>query len=56
MGVIMCPVVSESILAVLVLFALAGGGIIVIDWLVIRRIRRLGPPMPPEPLIPPRDQ
>ena len=30
----------EAVLVVLVLFAIAGGGIIVIDALIIRRIRR----------------
>ena len=36
--------VNESILAILVLFVLGGGGIIVIDALIIQKIRRLGPP------------
>jgi hypothetical protein len=36
--------VNESILAILVLYVLAGGGLIVIDSLIIRKIRRLGPP------------
>jgi hypothetical protein len=30
---------NEGILVVLGLFAIAGGGIIAIDWLIIRRIR-----------------
>lgn len=34
----------ENILIVLTLFVLAGGGIIVVDSLIIRKIRRLGPP------------
>jgi hypothetical protein len=32
--------VPEPILVILALFAIAGGGIIVIDALIIRRIRR----------------
>ncbi|HVM29831.1 MAG TPA: hypothetical protein VM305_03575 [Candidatus Limnocylindrales bacterium] len=32
---------GESILAILGLGLIAGGSIVVIDWLVIRRIRRL---------------
>ena len=31
----------EGIVGVIVLGALGGGGIIVIDWLVIRKVRRL---------------
>ena len=34
----------ENLLIVLALFVLAGGGIVVIDAFIIRRIRRLGPP------------
>jgi hypothetical protein len=30
---------NDGLLVVLLLFAIAGGGIIVIDWLIIRRIR-----------------
>ncbi len=30
---------NEGILVVLGLFAIAGGGIVVVDWLIIRRIR-----------------
>jgi hypothetical protein len=31
----------DDIFAILVLFLLAGGGIIVIDWLIIQRVRRI---------------
>ncbi len=34
----------ENLLIVLALFALGGGGIIVVDWFILRKIRRLGPP------------
>ncbi len=34
----------ENIFIVLTLFVLAGGGIIVVDALIVRTIRRLGPP------------
>ncbi len=34
----------ENIVIVLTLFVLAGGGIIVVDALIVRKIRRLGPP------------
>jgi hypothetical protein len=44
MGVILRPVVSENVMVIIALFALAGGGIIVVDALVIRKIRRLPPP------------
>lgn len=37
----MCGAVTESIMFILVLFLVAGGGIIVIDALVVRRIRRI---------------
>lgn len=35
---------AESILAILILFAVAGGGVIVIDALIIRQIRRMAAP------------
>jgi len=34
----------ENILIILSLFVVAGGGIIVVDVLIVRKIRRLGPP------------
>jgi hypothetical protein len=37
----------ESLLVVLALFVLAGGGIVIIDTLIIKRIRRLGLPSKP---------
>jgi hypothetical protein len=36
----MVEVMEQSILVVIFLFAIAGGGIIVIDWLIIRRLRK----------------
>lgn len=35
---------NEGILGILLLGLIGGGGIIVIDWLVIRHIRRLANP------------
>jgi hypothetical protein len=40
---------NGGILAVIALAVIAGGGIIVIDAFVIRKIRRLGPPNKPRP-------
>lgn len=34
---------NESVVAAIVLAVIAGGGIIVVDWLVVRKIRRVGP-------------
>ena len=44
----MVSAVTESIVAILVLFLIAGGGIIVVDALIIRKIRQLRPPAAPE--------
>jgi len=35
---------NSGILAIVCLFAIAGGGIVVVDALIIRKIRRVGPP------------
>ena len=42
----------ENVLIVLTLFVLGGGGIIVVDWLILRKIRRLGPPKDEAPTDP----
>jgi len=39
----------ENILIVLALFVVAGGGIVIVDAFIIRRIRRLGPPTDEKP-------
>jgi hypothetical protein len=51
--------VTDSLLAIVALFVIAGGGIIVIDALVLRRIRNQPKPdlehAPPDPHEHPRD-
>jgi hypothetical protein len=47
---------NQSVLAIIVLAIVAGGGIIVIDWFVIRKIRRLGLRKNPHPEDPRIDQ
>jgi hypothetical protein len=41
---------ENGILVAIALFVLAGGGIVVVDAFVIRKIRRLGPPKDEAPI------
>ena len=40
----------ENFFIVLALFVVAGGGIVIVDAFIIRRIRRLGPPKDETPV------
>jgi hypothetical protein len=43
MSVMMAGTVIESILAIIAIAVIAGGGTIAVDYLVLRQIRQLGP-------------